>query len=77
MNGKAEQKWDNYLNLSPGESYQIQWDYTYRKSDQASSAHILDRVAPIFASDSCKNTFKNNAEVKHQCEVMTPILCGP
>lgn len=77
MNGEEEKKWDNYLNLAPGESYQIQSDHTFRKSDKAVSSHIVDKVTLIYATDGCINTFKNNSEAKDGIAAETPILCGP
>ena len=77
MNGEEEHKWDNYLNLASGESYLIECDYTVRKSDQAVSAHITDKVALIYATEGCINTFKNNDQPKDLIAAQTPIQCGP
>jgi hypothetical protein len=77
MNNEEERKWDNYLNLSPGESNQIKSDFTLRKSDQAVSAHITDKVALIYATEGCINTFKNNSDIKELIAAMTPVLCEP
>lgn len=66
MTGEKNEYWENYLNLAPGESEELTYRITTRKSDGAIDMNFLGKVAPIFATTACKNTFKNNEPVKEQ-----------
>lgn len=66
MTGEKNEYWEKYLNLAPGESEDLTYRINTRKSDGAINMNFLGKVAPIFTTTVCKNTFKNNDPVKEQ-----------
>lgn len=75
MTGDEVNKWEDYINLDVGESDEYQCDLVKRKSDGAYSFHYLEKIAPIFASDGCKNTFKNNPPPKEEIASPVKVIC--
>lgn len=73
--GEDDSKWEKYVRLSPGESYS--WDcYNETRNYIGTFAfYYINAIAPIYDTDGCMNTFKNNSTVKEEIKRQIPIPC--
>jgi hypothetical protein len=75
MTGAEESEWDNYSTLEPGMSHTYDCKKENRKSDGAFAFHYLEKIAPVLATEGCKNTFQNNAPKKEEIALPLQVFC--
>jgi hypothetical protein len=69
---EVEDVWKNYYSLDPGESLQMGYRTLIYKESGDSWIEVVTDVAPIFATEGCKNTFRNDVEPRSQ--ISSPIF---
>ena len=68
---EVEEFWEKYVGLKPGDSRDLGYYTLVYKNSESSWVDVVVRVAPITATQACKNTFRNN--VVHREEISYPI----
>ena len=72
---EIEEVWKNYYSLDPGESKEIRYETHFYKESGEASIEVVTDVAPIFATEGCKNTFRNDIEPRRQISYPIYVPC--
>jgi hypothetical protein len=74
-NTAIEEVWKNYYSLDPAESLEMRYETHFYKESGDASMEVVTDVAPIFATEGCKNTFRNDIEPRRQISYPVFIPC--
>lgn len=75
MESEAEEIWKNYYSLDPRESLEMGYQTLIYKQSGTYSIDVVTDVAPIFATEACKNTFRNDVEPRQQIGYPIEVPC--
>jgi hypothetical protein len=72
---EVEEVWKNYYSLDPGESLEMGYRTLLQKESGSTWIEVVTEVAPIFATEGCKNTFRNDVEPRSQISFPVEVPC--
>jgi hypothetical protein len=72
---EVEEIWKNYYSLEPGEILEISYDTHQDKESGNSWIEVVIGVAPIYTTDACKNTFKDDTAPRAQIGFPIEVPC--
>lgn len=72
---EVEEVWKNYYSLKPGESLEMGYRTLLYKESGDTWIEVVTDVAPIFATEGCKNTFRNDVEPRSQISFPVEVPC--
>jgi hypothetical protein len=72
---EIKEVWKNYYSLDPGETLQMGYRTVFYKESGEARIEVVTDVAPIFASEGCKNTFRDSIEPRSQISYPIFVPC--
>lgn len=72
---EVEEFWKKYVGLKPGDSRDLGYYTLVYKNSESSWIDVVIRVAPITASEACKNTFRNDVVPREEISYPINIPC--
>lgn len=71
----VEEFWEKYVGLKPGDSRDLGYYTLVYKNSESSWIDVVIRVAPITASEACKNTFRNDVVPREEISYSVETPC--
>jgi len=72
---EVEEFWEKYVGLKPGDSRELGYYTLVYKHSESSWVDVVVRVAPITASEACKNTFRNDVVPREEISYAINVPC--
>jgi len=73
--GENNSHWEDYIKLSPGESYSWDCSIETRNDNDTFTFLFIDAIAVIYDNEGCMNSFKDNTDAKEQIRFDLPLEC--
>ena len=73
---EIEDSWKNYYSLDPDESLELFYETLLYKNSGTTKIDVITDVAPIFATEGCKNTFRNDTAPRAKIGYPVEVPCN-